>query len=160
MNLARRRFCSWNKKEKVMSFEQNKNTNPFQVLYRDRISKERTGRDHRFAANYRVGWEKKKIKEVKKNWTHNSVASPASPDFASFVTMGFKSVPFLLFLPPLPLAAEAATLAICLPLFNTALVRSMLSMLWRKKTGLEVAPAESESERGGAPGCEVVGGRK
>lgn len=92
------------------------------------------------------------------------MASPVSPDFPSLVTMGFKSVPFLLFLPPLPLAAEAATLAICLPLFNTALVRSMPSMLWRWKKGLEAGPpaeSESESERGGAPGCEVVGcGRK
>ena len=36
------------------------------------------------------------------------------------VTMGLRSVPFLLFLPPLPLAAEAATLAICFPLLSTA----------------------------------------
>jgi hypothetical protein len=55
--------------------------------------------------------------------TYDSVA----PGVASLVTMGFKS-PFLLFLPaPLPLAAEAATLAICFPLFKT-LVRSTPSM--------------------------------
>jgi hypothetical protein len=59
------------------------------------------------------------------NITYDSVGVP------SLVTMGFKSVPFLLFLPPLPLAAEAATLAICLPLLSIALVRSTPSMVWR-----------------------------
>lgn len=41
-------------------------------------------------------------------------------DEDSLVTMGFRSVPFLLFLPPLPLAAWAATLAICCALLRTA----------------------------------------
>lgn len=44
--------------------------------------------------------------------------------------MGFKSVPFLRFLPPLPLAAEAATLAICFPLLKTAFVMSTLSIVF------------------------------
>lgn len=60
--------------------------------------------------------------------TYDSVGSPVAGGFASLVTMGLRSVPFLLFLPPLPLAAEAATLAICLPLFSMALVRSTPSM--------------------------------
>ena len=76
------------------------------------------------------------------------MTSPASPDFASFVTIGFKSVPFLRFLPPVPLAVEAATLAICLPLFKTALVRSMPSMMRRRKQVGE-GPQLEESERRG-----------
>lgn len=68
------------------------------------------------------------------------------------VTMGLRSVPFLLFLPPLPLAAEAATLAICFPLFNMALVRSTPSIFveWEVLRG-------GPQLRGGAPGCELVG---
>lgn len=48
----------------------------------------------------------------------------------SLVTMGFKSVPFLRFFPPVPLAAEAATLAICFPLLRTAFVMSTPSIVF------------------------------
>lgn len=49
---------------------------------------------------------------------------------ASLVTIGFRSVPFLFFLPPLPFAAFPATLAICFPLLMTALVISTPSIVW------------------------------
>lgn len=96
-------------------------------------------------------------KKKKKTCTHDSVASP---DFASLVTMGFRSVPFLLFLPPLPLAADAATLAICFPLFNTALVRSMPSMCGVEGVVVEGTTAESDSEAGHRDARWLVAGRK
>jgi hypothetical protein len=53
----------------------------------------------------------------------------------SFVTIGFKSVPFLLFLLPLPLAAAEATLAICFPLLITAFLMSPPFIIPRMSRG-------------------------
>lgn len=53
----------------------------------------------------------------------------------SFVTIGFKSVPFLLFLLPLPLAAAEATLAICFPLLITAFLISPPFIIPRASRG-------------------------
>lgn len=75
--------------------------------------------------------------------------------------MGFKSVPFLRFFPPLPLAAEAATLAICFPLLKTAFVMSTLSIVffsirdeWRggggewERAGKSLLQKQGREERG------------
>lgn len=71
-----------------------------------------TEQDSRKQATYSVGW---------------------SGAEGSLVTMGLRSVPFLRFLPPLALAAEVATEAICLPLLKTAFVRSTPSMVEKRK---------------------------
>jgi hypothetical protein len=84
-------------------------------------------------------------------------SDPGAP--ASFVTIGLRSVPLRLFLPPLPLAADAATLAICLPLFSIALVRSTPSMVvggwWLDGWG-----KLSEAGQIRSASCEAVDGRE
>lgn len=79
----------------------------------------------------RTGKKKKHGKERKGLQAYFSVVGWSIAAAAeSLVTMGFKSVPFLRFFPPLPLAAEAATLAICFPLLKTAFVMSTLSIVF------------------------------
>lgn len=73
--------------------------------------------------------------------------SPVEPGWSpadiaeSLVTMGFRSVPFLLFLLVVPLVAEEATLeAICLPLLRTD---------WRSTPSMGRGKGKGEERTGG-----------